>query len=283
MCHCLVSRSPGEFQCLQGLAFRKIERVKSGDIRERHRAEIPSIQVFKHRDEHVAFVFRFRLEEFKKRSAHQNTCLHREIRENPVRTLDLMAGIENHPYLLRRWLAQYYSQRMIEQFQISKAIGDMLVKKFTLIEAHGFHFRFRFKRVEQNRENEIRISANLNRPLAIRGQGGVDESRSPKRSVRRLVWRARTRRTRHYRNAQTGADPHAGGRDLWLTNFQSLGPDQVSRRWLFVGQTEHGIRHPALEGLVVHELLEQLRVVVEYSRHHAAEGFVMLNARVLLV
>jgi hypothetical protein len=55
----------------------------------------------------------------------------------------------------------------------------------------------RFKRVEQNRENQIRTSVNLNHPSAIRGHGRVDESRSPKRSVRRLVWRVRTTRTGH--------------------------------------------------------------------------------------
>jgi hypothetical protein len=99
-----------------------------------------------------------------------------------------MAGIENHLYLLRRWLAQFYPQRMIEQFQISKAIGHMLVQKFTLIEAHGFHCRFRFKRVEQNRENEIRISANLNRPSTIRGQRRVVESRFPTQRPREDVF-----------------------------------------------------------------------------------------------
>ena len=50
-----------------------------------------------------------------------------------------------------------------------------------------------------------------------------------------------------------------------------------------VGDREDRIRQPPPERLVVAELLEQLRVVLQQRRHHPPERLVVLDPRVLLV
>ena len=50
-----------------------------------------------------------------------------------------------------------------------------------------------------------------------------------------------------------------------------------------VRQGEHGLAYPALELLVVAELLEELRVVLHQREDDAAEGLVVLDPGVLLV
>jgi len=52
---------------------------------------------------------------------------------------------------------------------------------------------------------------------------------------------------------------------------------------LLVREPKHGVCHPTAEGLVVHELLEELGVVLEDGGHDSAEGLVVLDAGVLLV
>ena len=49
------------------------------------------------------------------------------------------------------------------------------------------------------------------------------------------------------------------------------------------GQIEHRVGHPALESLVVHELLEQLGVVLHDARHHPQQRLAVLDPRVLVV
>ncbi len=52
---------------------------------------------------------------------------------------------------------------------------------------------------------------------------------------------------------------------------------------LTIRQTEDGVRHSALEAVVVQELLEQFGVVLHDSGHDPDEGLVVLDAGVLLV
>ncbi len=47
----------------------------------------------------------------------------------------------------------------------------------------------------------------------------------------------------------------------------------------FIGQREHGVGHPPLEPLVVHELLEQFRIVLEHRRHHGHQRLVVLASQ----
>lgn len=53
--------------------------------------------------------------------------------------------------------------------------------------------------------------------------------------------------------------------------------------FLVVGQTKDRIRHPPFEPLVVHELFEQLGVILHHCRHYAGQRLVVLNAGVLFV
>src|SRR5689334_21413110 len=50
-----------------------------------------------------------------------------------------------------------------------------------------------------------------------------------------------------------------------------------------VRDSENRIRQPPPETLVVHELLEQLRVILQHGGHHARQCLVVLDAGVLLV
>ena len=59
--------------------------------------------------------------------ARHNPRFHCEIGENPVWTAHLVFAVKNHSHLLRCWLAQHDSQRMIKEIQVSKPIGDMPV------------------------------------------------------------------------------------------------------------------------------------------------------------
>ena len=52
---------------------------------------------------------------------------------------------------------------------------------------------------------------------------------------------------------------------------------------LRIGQSEDDICHPPPERFVVHELLEELHVVVEHGSHHAPQRFVMFDSGVLPV
>ncbi len=52
---------------------------------------------------------------------------------------------------------------------------------------------------------------------------------------------------------------------------------------LFISEPKHGVGHPPFEPLVVRELLEQFRIVLEHCRHHARQRLVVLDAGVLLV
>jgi hypothetical protein len=60
-------------------------------------------------------------------------------------------------------------------------------------------------------------------------------------------------------------------------------PNRRSNASVIVGQPKHRIGHPALEALVVHELLEQLGVVLDDGGHHPQQGLVVFNPGVLLV
>jgi hypothetical protein len=51
---------------------------------------------------------------------------------------------------------------------------------------------------------------------------------------------------------------------------------------LLISDPENGIRQPVAEGIIVLELLEELRVVGEKRGDDALERFVVLNAGVLL-
>ena len=52
---------------------------------------------------------------------------------------------------------------------------------------------------------------------------------------------------------------------------------------LIVRQAKDGVCHPSFEGLIVHKLLEQLRIVLKDGCHYAGQGLVMLNAGILFV
>ena len=52
---------------------------------------------------------------------------------------------------------------------------------------------------------------------------------------------------------------------------------------LFRGQLEHGVGHPALEAVVVHELFEELVVVLHHRGHHAQQRLVVFDAGVLAI
>jgi hypothetical protein len=58
---------------------------------------------------------------------------------------------------------------------------------------------------------------------------------------------------------------------------------QASRTGLVIGQAEDCVGHPPLERLVVHELFEELRVVLKHGRHDAHERFIVLDAGVLFI
>lgn len=53
-------------------------------------------------------------------------------------------------------------------------------------------------------------------------------------------------------------------------------------RLVCVGQIEHGVSQPPREAVVVHELLEQFGVVLQYGRRHARQDLVVLNPSVCL-
>jgi hypothetical protein len=136
-----------------------------------------------------------RFKELKKHSARYDTCLHREIRENPVWTTHLVSAVKNHSHLLRCRFAQHYSQGMIKQIQISKAIRDMLVQKFTLIEAHDLYSGcspIDYPKSSLCDPNRVKIStwilSGMKDPISRfcwhrRGQGG----RKSPRNFRRLM------------------------------------------------------------------------------------------------
>ena len=56
-----------------------------------------------------------------------------------------------------------------------------------------------------------------------------------------------------------------------------------SRRVPFIREPKHRVRQPALEGLVVLQLLEELRVVLHERHDHPFQGLVVPDASVLLV
>lgn len=55
------------------------------------------------------------------------------------------------------------------------------------------------------------------------------------------------------------------------------------RRRVVARQPEHCVREPAPETIVVHELLEEFGVVLEYCRHHSTQRLVVLDACILFV
>ena len=56
-----------------------------------------------------------------------------------------------------------------------------------------------------------------------------------------------------------------------------------ARPTLPISQLKHRIGHPALKALVVHELLEELGVVLHQRGHHPPQRPIVLNPCVLLV
>ena len=63
--------------------------------------------------------------------------------------------------------------------------------------------------------------------------------------------------------------------DPFLTASQSTG--------LLTGQGEHGLSHPTLEAVVVHELLEQFGIILDERRHDTSERLAVLNASIVLI
>jgi hypothetical protein len=63
---------------------------------------------------------------------------------------------------------------------------------------------------------------------------------------------------------------------LAIDSFAAL--SYASSRWTLVRKPEDGIRAPTRERLVVHELLEQLGIILQHSGHHARERLVVLDA-----
>lgn len=49
------------------------------------------------------------------------------------------------------------------------------------------------------------------------------------------------------------------------------------------GDGKNGIRQPPPKRFIIHELLEQLRIVFEHGRHHPCQRLVVFDAGVLLV
>ena len=83
--------------------------------------------------------------------------------------------------------------------------------------------------------------------------------------------------------AQSGGDQErAGRRQRVRMGARSAGHVSRPPRPL-AGKREHRIGHPPLEALVVHELLEQLRIVLHHGAHDPLQRPVMLDAGVLLV
>src|SRR5882672_6586535 len=85
-----------------------------------------------------------------------------------------------------------------------------------------------------------------------------------------VCYRAATPRTAR----RSAAGPQA---TLRFINLLGRPPSRL------IGQSEHRIRQPPPERLVVHELFEQLGVVLEHRRHDARERLIVLDAGVLLV
>ncbi len=56
-----------------------------------------------------------------------------------------------------------------------------------------------------------------------------------------------------------------------------------SCRVAFERQVEHSVRYPPAEALVIAELPEQLGIVLHEFDNHSAQGFVVLDAGVLLI
>ena len=52
---------------------------------------------------------------------------------------------------------------------------------------------------------------------------------------------------------------------------------------LLTGQGEHGLSHPTLEAVVVHELLEQFGIILDERRHDTSERLAVLNASIVLI
>ena len=63
--------------------------------------------------------------------------------------------------------------------------------------------------------------------------------------------------------------------DPFLTASPSTG--------LLTGQGEHGLSHPTLEAVVVHELLEQFGIILDERRHDTSERLAVLNASIVLI
>ena len=63
--------------------------------------------------------------------------------------------------------------------------------------------------------------------------------------------------------------------DPFLTASPSTG--------LLTGQGEHGLSHPTLEAVVVHELLEQFGIILDERRHDTRERLAVLNASIVLI
>lgn len=72
----------------------------------------------------------------------------------------------------------------------------------------------------------------------------------------------------------------AGVRHLDLTGFAKR---NVLASLGGIRQTEDRVGHPSLESVVVHELLEELRVILHQGQHGSLQGLVVLNSGILLV